>query len=75
MCRGNTSLPWYVSSLKTKMKPKNYVWVIETLDNGKFVPCADAKLSRADARRSVKFDWKTNWPEDTFRITKYISSK
>ena len=57
------------------MKPKNHVWVIEILDVKKWLPCADAKTFRSDARRELKVYWKENYPLNSFRIVKYISSK
>lgn len=57
------------------MKAKNHVWVVEMIVNGKFLPCADAKPFRSDARRELKVYWKENYPLNSFRIVKYISSK
>ena len=57
------------------MKPKNHVWVVEMIVNGKFLPCADAKTFRSDARRELKVYWKENYPLNSFRIVKYISPK
>ena len=58
-----------------KTKNKNCVWVIECMcDDGNWLPCANAQLTREDARRELRIDWKRNYPDGKFRIVKYIST-
>jgi hypothetical protein len=51
-----------------------HVWVIETKKNGKWTPCADARLTRSDAVREKDFYWGHNHPKDKFRVTKYVAA-
>jgi hypothetical protein len=51
---------------------KNYVWVVETkMDRGKWLPCAEAKLTRADCLSELRWKWLLNNPNDWFRVRKY----
>jgi len=56
---------------------KNHVWIVEGfVDYGIYEtwePCASVGLSREDARREMKNEWKENYPGDKFRVRKYIS--
>ena len=36
------------------------------------LPCADAKLTRKDARRGILLYWRVNCPNDIFRVVKYV---
>lgn len=55
-------------------KPQSHIWVIEYYDprTSAFDPVADAHPSRSDARRQLKFDWKFNYPDEKFRVVKYV---
>lgn len=47
------------------------VWIVEIKENGKYRPCAEARLTRSEARWEIDNYWKSNYPYFIFRITKY----
>jgi len=50
---------------------KNYVWVIEVLNNKEWLPCSACGISKDSAKTRMK-EWKKNNPCDKFRICKYV---
>lgn len=54
-----------------KKKAKFCVWVIEVFLDDEWQPCAEAAINRQDGR--VKLGgWKTQNPDDKFRIAQYV---
>lgn len=51
---------------------RNHIWVVEMLENEKWLPTVGAYLTRAEARRFKKEDWEFNMPYYTYRIRKYV---
>ena len=47
------------------------VWVIEMLCDGQWEPCADARLTRSEAKRFAVW-WRKKDPDDRFRTAKYV---
>lgn len=56
------------------IKPQSHVWVIEMFSkiNNAWEPCAEAQISRSEARRVMNFYWRHNHPEEKFRVAKYV---
>ena len=52
----------------------NHVWIIEMLENGKWVPCAAAHLARFEATNDLH-NWIMDNPHDRFRAVKYVSTR
>lgn len=52
----------------------NVVWVIEIKDGKLWLPCAGAQLARKDAIRERDYDWRFNYPNDKFRVRKYVAA-
>ena len=50
---------------------KRYVWIVEMKSKRVWEPCADAALTRGDARRNIRHEWQDNNPHDKFRVCKY----
>lgn len=55
---------------------KKKVWVVEMLStDGKWQPRSSFHLKKNDAVRSVSFDWTRYYPEDKFRVRKYVPAR
>lgn len=52
----------------------NHVWVVEIFNRGRFEPCTEAKLTKEAAECAMREWWKTNCPDDRFRVTKYTAA-
>jgi hypothetical protein len=48
----------------------NYVWVVELLDHGKWLPCIECRLTRQDARVVLAQSQKA-FPSFKLRIRRY----
>ena len=56
------------------MKSKNYIWVVEVFDDGKWEPSVNVGLTRAQARmeKRVWFEESRNYAKLKLRIRKYV---
>lgn len=51
------------------------IWIIEQQNRiGLWAPTVGAGLTRKEAVREMNHYWKFNFPEDKFRVKKYISA-
>lgn len=53
------------------MSASNYVWIIEMLIEDDWQPTTGCNLTLSDARQDRE-NWKSDNPNDVFRIKKYI---
>lgn len=53
---------------------QTHVWVVEMFSKTDkvWLPCAQAALARSDARRVMNFEWRHNYPDEKFRVVKYV---
>ena len=49
----------------------SHVWIIEMLVNDKWEPTIGCGISKEDALMFMRAEWKSNNPNDKFRIAKY----
>jgi len=61
--------------MNTKQKPKQksppHVWVVELKEGGKYAPCACCNYE-LDPAVAALAERRERWPDDTFRIAKYV---
>jgi hypothetical protein len=58
---------------KVNMKP--HVWVIEMLLGDKWEATVGTGISKKDALMFMRAEWKSNNPDDKFRVVKYVREK
>ena len=51
----------------------NHIWVIEWYLDGEWLPTIGCGITKDDAKSALKNEWKSNNPNDKFRIVKYVS--
>ena len=51
---------------------KEHVWIVEMVDNGRWMPTVGCSLNRISGRKELK-RWREMNPPDTFRLRKYFA--
>ncbi len=52
-------------------KRRPYIWIVEMWDWTQWVPTVGAGITRKDAERNIRQEWKPNNPDDRFRVRRY----